>query len=204
MNLKQKAFNIIIELESGLHIGGGDTSIEIGGVDNKVIRDVVSNEPYIPGSSLKGKMRHLLEDYYADDKASIEIVDILFGKAGNEKNNNPALKQTRLQFVDLFMNEPTKNELNKMLGQKIYTVVKYENSIDRKTGTAKNPRPTERVPKGAIFQGKLILNVLYNLGDDEKHFMEVLEKGVSLMNNSYLGGSGSRGYGKVNVSLKAV
>ncbi len=204
MNLNQKVFNVKIELESGLHIGGGDTAIEIGGVDNKVIRDAVSNEPFIPGSSLKGKMRHLLEDYYENDQNHQKIIDILFGKAGNEKNDNPALKQTRLQFVDLFMDTPTKKTLNSTLGNRVYTVVKYENSIDRKTGTAKNPRPTERVPKGAIFQGKLILNILNNLGDEENSFMEVLEKGVELLNNSYLGGSGSRGYGKINVSLKAV
>lgn len=204
MNLKQKVFNVRIELESGLHIGGGDTAIEIGGLDNKVIRDAVSNEPFIPGSSLKGKMRHLLEDYYENDKDHQELIDILFGKAGNEKENNPALRQTRLQFVDLFMDEPTKTTLNNTLGQRVYTVVKYENSIDRKTGTAKNPRPTERVPKGSIFRGKLILNVLSNLGDEEETFMDVLDKGVELLNNSYLGGSGSRGYGKINVSLEAV
>jgi len=204
MNLKQKVFNVHIELESGLHIGGGDTAIEIGGLDNRVIRDAVSNEPYIPGSSLKGKMRHLLEDYYEGNESHQRLVDIMFGKAGNEKNNNPSLRQTRLQFVDLFMESSTKETLNQALGDKVYTVVKYENSIDRKTGTAKNPRPTERVPKGSVFSGKLILNVLDNLGDDEEEFLEVLDKGVELLNNSYLGGSGSRGYGKINISLKAV
>lgn len=204
MNLKQKVFNVHIELESGLHIGGGDTAIEIGGLDNRVIRDAVSNEPYIPGSSLKGKMRHLLEDYYEGNESHQRLVDIMFGKAGNEKNNNPSLRQTRLQFVDLFMESSTKETLNQALGDKVYTVVKYENSIDRKTGTAKNPRPTERVPKGSVFSGKLILNVLDNLRDDEEEFLEVLDKGVELLNNSYLGGSGSRGYGKINISLKAV
>ncbi len=204
MNLKQKVFNVHIELESGLHIGGGDTAIEIGGLDNRVIRDAVSNEPYIPGSSLKGKMRHLLEDYYEGNESHQRLVDIMFGKAGNEKNNNPSLRQTRLQFVDLFMESSTKETLNQALGDKVYTVVKYENSIDRKTGTAKNPRPTERVPKGSVFSGKLILNVLDNLRDDEEKFLEVLDKGVELLNNSYLGGSGSRGYGKINISLKAV
>lgn len=204
MNLIQKVYEIKIKLESGMHIGGGDTSIEIGGVDNKVIRDVVSNEPYIPGSSLKGKMRHLLEDYYEGDSEHTKQIDMLFGKAGNEKSDDPLFKQTRLQFVDLFLNEETKKTLDTTLGKRVFTVIKYENSIDRKTGTAKNPRPTERVPKDSIFEGKIILNVFKNLEDQEDTFIEVLNKGIELLNNSYLGGSGSRGYGKVKATIKAV
>ena len=50
-----------IELLTGLHIGAGDLEMRIGGVDNVVIRNPRNNEPYIPGSSLKGKIRSLLE-----------------------------------------------------------------------------------------------------------------------------------------------
>ena len=50
-----------IELVSGLHIGSGNAEMHIGGTDNPVIKNPVTNQPYIPGSSLKGKMRSLLE-----------------------------------------------------------------------------------------------------------------------------------------------
>jgi CRISPR-associated protein Csm3 len=48
-------------VETGLHIGGGGETLDIGGVDKPVIRDPLSNQPYLPGSSLKGKMRSILE-----------------------------------------------------------------------------------------------------------------------------------------------
>lgn len=203
MNLKQIEYKVLIELESGLHIGGGDSTIEIGGVDNKVIRDMVSNEPYIPGSSLKGKMRSLLDDFYHGDKEKEKLVNIMFGIGGEHKKEEKE-KQTRLQFVDLFMNQETKDTLNNSLGNNIYTVVKYENTIDKKTGKAKNPRPTERVPKGSIFEGKVVLNVLEHLADKKEEFEEVLFKGFELLNRSYLGGSGSRGYGKIKTNIQEV
>ncbi|MBC8462229.1 MAG: type III-A CRISPR-associated RAMP protein Csm3, partial [Deltaproteobacteria bacterium] len=46
---------------TGLHIGGGAEGVSIGGIDNIVVRDTLTQEPYIPGSSLKGKMRSLSE-----------------------------------------------------------------------------------------------------------------------------------------------
>lgn len=203
MNLKQVEYKVTIELESGLHIGGGDSTIEIGGVDNKVIRDMVSNEPYIPGSSLKGKVRSLLEDYYHGDQTKLRLINLLFGIGGEHKKIEKE-KLTRLQFVDMFMTEKTKVSLNNTIGNNIYTVVKYENTIDRKTGKAMNPRPTERVPKGSIFEGKLILNVVNHLDDNKEEFEEVVFKGFDLLNKSYLGGSGSRGYGKIKTTIQEV
>jgi CRISPR-associated protein Csm3 len=50
-----------IECVTGLHIGGSADQIEIGGVDLPIIKHPISGEPYIPGSSLKGKMRSQLE-----------------------------------------------------------------------------------------------------------------------------------------------
>lgn len=198
---EQVAYKLRITLESGLHIGGGDTAIEIGGVDNKVIRDVISNEPYIPGSSLKGKMRHLLETYYANDADKLKMINQLFGVAGNEKNDK-SYRQTRLQFVDLFMNQKTKKTLNKVLGPRVYTVVKYENKIDRQAGKGTVPRPTERVPKDSIFEGALIMNVIGDLDDDREAFEEVLNQGIELLNKSYIGGNGSRGYGKIKAEIR--
>lgn len=50
-----------IEALTGLHIGGSKEKMQIGGVDLVVIRNPSNQYPYIPGSSLKGKLRHLLE-----------------------------------------------------------------------------------------------------------------------------------------------
>ena len=50
-----------LELVTGLHIGAGNDEIRIGGIDNPVLKHPYSGQPYIPGSSLKGKVRSLLE-----------------------------------------------------------------------------------------------------------------------------------------------
>lgn len=206
MGLEQHVFHVKIELESGMHIGAGDSAIEIGGVDNKVIRDALSNEPFIPGSSLKGKMRHLLEEHYAEDEEKLNLVRMLFGYDGNKKELSEEkvkpFKTTRLQFVDLFLTEDAKERLDKALGEKVYTSIKYENKIDRKTGTAEHPRPNERVPKGAVFAGVVIMNVFDHWGDAKEEFTRMLEKGFELLDKSYLGGSGSRGYGKVKTRVE--
>ena len=46
--------------ESGIMIGGNNTAFEIGGTDKQVVRNPINKMPYVPGSSLKGKMRSLL------------------------------------------------------------------------------------------------------------------------------------------------
>jgi CRISPR-associated protein Csm3 len=48
-------------VETGLHIGGGGESLDIGGLDKPVIRDPLTLQPYLPGSSIKGKLRSILE-----------------------------------------------------------------------------------------------------------------------------------------------
>ena len=62
MKLKEiKEITATIEIVTGLHIGGNNDEIKIGGIDNPVIKNPLTNEPYIPGSSLKGKIRSLIE-----------------------------------------------------------------------------------------------------------------------------------------------
>jgi CRISPR-associated protein Csm3 len=51
----------ILKVETGLHIGGGGENLDIGGLDKPVIRDPLTKQPYLPGSSLKGKLRSILE-----------------------------------------------------------------------------------------------------------------------------------------------
>jgi CRISPR-associated protein Csm3 len=62
---KQLAGKIRIEskllVETGLHIGGGNETLDIGGLDKPVIRDPLTQQPYLPGSSIKGKLRSILE-----------------------------------------------------------------------------------------------------------------------------------------------
>ena len=79
------------------------------------------------------------------------------------------------------------------------TETKFENSINRIAGTAENPRNTERVPEGAIFDFSLALKVLD--GDDEAALTQMVLTGFKLLEMDALGGSGSRGYGKVQFQL---
>ncbi len=182
-----------LEVKTGLHIGGNGAFAAIGAVDSPVIRDVRSDDPIIPGTSLKGKMRSLLAKMYnettaakADDDA--ECLTSLFGSS--KKGD---VHVGRLLFSDMFLQN--KDELKKLNIRA--TEVKFENSISRSTAVA-NPRQLERVIRGAQFD----MNMIYEYKDDEtmlKDF-EILRDGFKLLQYDYLGGSGSRGYGKVAFS----
>lgn len=184
----------ILEVKTGLHIGGSDAFAAIGAVDSPVIRDVRSDDPIIPGSSLKGKMRTLLAKYYNEKPArnpeeDAERIKDLFGSAKKGE-----VKTARLLFSDMFLQN--KDELRE---KNIYraTEVKFENTINRATAVA-NPRQLERVIRGAKFG----LDLVYEYKDDETMLrdFEILQKGFRLLQYDYLGGSGSRGYGKVAFS----
>ena len=205
--------NIVIKgelvCETGLHIGGANDAINIGGADSIIIRDSVSDLPFIPGSSLKGKLRSLLE---LNDKKSIQsvlekkgksstdedsIAVKIFGISSDKKNN---LKYpTRLIVRDSF---PTEESIK--LWEKQEEVVrgselKWENTIDRITSRA-IPRSLERIPKGSSFIFEFIFSVYE---EDENNLMGLFEA-MRLLEDNYLGGSGSRGYGKVkfaNISI---
>ncbi|AEI14991.1 CRISPR-associated RAMP protein, Csm3 family [Flexistipes sinusarabici DSM 4947] len=215
--LKIKNITGKIVLESGLHISGGDTEMHIGGVDNSVIKDSLSKAPYIPGSSLKGKVRSLLEYFVnaqlktdgkplqynnlenSSDEEEKNIVK-LFGTGGSEKNRdnfNPDYAITRVIFSDCYLNKDSEEELLKKVGK--LTEIKAENSIDRVNGTAESPRFIERVPKGAIFDFDVSIRLFPK--DNEENLMGTLLKGFKLLTFDALGGSGSRGYGKVNMKF---
>lgn len=192
-----------IELITGLHIGSGNTEMHIGGTDNPVVKHPHTEEPYIPGSSLKGKMRSLLELKYGitsekpigwndcgNDENKKNIVK-LFGDGANNKSEECG--PTRLSFYDCYITEECKKKLDEK--RLPFTEVKSENTIDRITGTALHPRHTERVVAGIIFNFKLVLKVLE--GDNEEEFKRLIKEGIELLEKDYLGGSGSRGYGKI-------
>ena len=200
-----------IELLSGLHIGSGNTEIHIGGTDNPVIKNPINQEPYIPGSSIKGKMRSLLEwqlgvvektgghpisfshvkelDKEIHERAKDLIK--LFGGASDSKNDEELIKEigpSRLAFWDCSLDP----EWVKMIGNQLLTEVKMENTIDRIKGTAEHPRNTERVPATAKFDFNLTIRV-----HDHEDLTETILVGLKLLELTGLGGSGSRGYGKI-------
>lgn len=182
-----------LEVLTGLHIGDSSDSVEIGGVDKPVVRRSIDNVPYIPGSSLKGKIRSLLEQTVgAAEVGDNDNVNDVFGFA---KKNKPS----KIIVRDAIMSKETTEKLeNSDYTDMPYTEIKYENSISRITGTASNPRQIERIPAGSKFDVEFIINVWDEDGKtDENKSKEMLQNGLKILENDYLGGNGTRGYGKI-------
>lgn len=204
-----------ITAQTGLHIGGSDAGIEIGGVDKTVIRDPLTNRPYIPGSSLKGKMRSLLEKYRGliqnqnigqyskihscqknEDYGTCDICQV-FGVPGERDFGTP----TRLIVRDVHMPDASATRLEGRTDLP-YTEIKTEVSIDRVTSAA-NPRQMERVPAGVLFGPAELVYTIYS-GDEcdpdaDIQRLTALVEGLQLLEDDYLGGQGSRGAGKVRL-----
>ena len=195
-------------LQTGLHIGAGDSEMHIGGIDNSVIKHPLTQSPYIPGSSLKGKIRTLLEWRSGTvQSAPLTLKDVsknpeevknilrLFGISGDTKNSEQEVAEigvSRLAFWDCALNEDWEKAIRD--DNQLLTEAKSENTIDRITSTAGNPRQTERVPAGAEFDFKLTLR---QFEGDKPELLDLVLKGLKLLELDSLGGSGSRGYGKV-------
>lgn len=193
-----------IELKTGLHIGGTNSAMSIGGIDKGVIRNPLNNQPFIPGSSLKGKMRTLLEVV----NGTFEPVKMGTVKNGPSKSGAAA---------DLFGNaakdsqKPSRlivRDCNLLEAEELlrktdipYTEGKTEVVIDRITSAA-NPRQMERVPAGAKFGLNLVLNVWE--GEPEATLIANLFKSLKLLKDDYLGGSGSRGYGQIGIQIEKI
>ena len=189
--IKKLDIHTALHLISGLHIGGNGDNVEIGGIDNPVIRNSIDRKPYIPGSSLKGKMRCLLEQIYGSPKVGgNEKINNLFGFSGDNK-------PSKIIVRDAFLTEESVKELKDRQDNldAPFTEGKWENVIDRIKGTAEHPRQTERVPAGVSFDVEFILNIWDD--DDEQEMLGLLKEGIKALENDYLGGSGSRGYGQV-------
>jgi len=193
--------------ETGLHIGGVSEGIEIGGLENIVIRDPKTGLPFIPGSSLKGKMRSLLE--LSDKEATRNILQndgkpckcgmctpcMIFGTPALDPKEIMDGRQqgtTRIVVRDCFLTQESVNllkEMDVMNG----TEIKSENTLNRITSEA-NPRTIERVPRGAAFSFEIIFSI-YN-DEDYTNFLGVFHC-LRLLEDSYIGGSGTRGFGQV-------
>lgn len=244
-----------LKTRTGLHIGGSKSSLTIGGIDNSVIRDA-KDRPYIPGSSLKGKLRSLLAKskgslFFSQKEKELEtkVVDELrnknsnpqekalldqyrsyvvaeqntdedfeeimelFGYSGDNDGNSKRIGYTQLLVRDAFLDEngSDKNIFNdKQGGNKKYADGKWENVINRRTGTADNPRQMERVPVGTSFKFELVYNMYGDPNDPSvakgkaaKHLNAVM-CALQLLEDDGIGGQISRGYGQVGVEELAL
>jgi CRISPR-associated protein Csm3 len=217
--LELKRLHGTITLKSGMRIGMSKEQMAIGDVDNPVIRNPLTEEPYIPGASLKGKMRYLLEwslgGKYIDGGdgqhvyASLDPKDPIariFGIAPGGNKDKLALERgpTRILVRDAYLTEASREELRKMPMRGGYmTEIKQEVFIPRIGGDA-NPRVMERVPAGAVFGFELIYRV-FDLNDggqlDQANF-KLVERALELVQLDGLGGSISRGYGQLAIEYK--
>src|SRR5512142_1006928 len=206
--------------ETGLHVGAGKGSLEIGGSDNPVVKDAFGR-PYVPGSSLRGKIRALLEQssglavpselvflsrrkgqevrIHQSDRPDDEIC-LLFGRnpgrmervAGDPLDSTQA-SPARLAVYDApLVMESITAQMRENLDDEL-TEVKSENSIDRITSQA-NPRTLERVPSGARFHFRMVLDILCA---EDRELLPRLFEGMRLLEDDTLGGGGSRGSGRV-------
>lgn len=205
-----------LEVVTGLHIGGAKSSLDIGAIDLSVVK-TAAGVPFIPGSSLKGKLRSLLAREHGSDSVATdpEPIPTLFGSpnakrregegdgaapAGRDRGGaddrvqgTPARLIVRDAFLDLDDFEKRADVFAEL--EMDYTESKWENTINRLTGTAEHPRQLERVPAGVLFDFELVLNVMDD-GQEEEH-LTALRKAMRLLEDDYLGGQGSRGYGRV-------
>ncbi len=189
-----------IEIVTGLHIGTGGEFSAIGATDSPVIRDAYSSTPIIPGISLKGKLRSLLAMQYNTEIAQTAEQDCqgICKLFGGKVNDN--IVKSRLLFSDMSMtniDELRENDVKE-------TEIKFENTIKRLTGEA-NPRQIERVIRGSMFD----LDIIYNAYEVSEIYddMKMLADGLKLLEYDYLGGHGSRGYGKIkfnNLAFKPI
>ncbi len=200
--------NGIISCETGLHIGNASDNIDIGGIDKPIIRDSITNLPFIPGSSLKGKLRALLE---LNDDLSSESVKNNRGRPSNSidcvatqifgiasyastKEEKLLLKYpTRTIVRDSYPTNATIQKWENSDDVFEGAELKYENTVDRINANS-FIRNIERIPRGSEFEFEIIFSVYE--GDNYKNFIEIL-RSMRLLEDNYLGGSGSRGFGKV-------
>lgn len=205
----------VIKCVSGLHIGASKDNLDIGGLDAPVLRDPVTREPYVPGSSLKGKLRSLFErrqgmDYDRHGGQGIYrhecvvptcFVCRLFGATGGREgeDNIPA----RLIMRDGCLTKESRDLLSSIDTGLQYTEWKFENALDRITAAA-NPRQLERVPAGASFTFEIVYNVEAPEEAQTREDLVHLLQTLSLLEDDFLGGHGSRGYGKIKFDLSEI
>lgn len=207
-----------IELKTGMRIGGATSGLKIGGLDLNVITDP-EGKPYIPGSSLKGKLRSLMEKKEAANRPDFWNVEIKGQPAGHKCErdedyaNCPVCKiwgiavseniklptPTRLIVCDSYLDQQSLEKIKEKNNLELeYTEVKFETAINRLTGTALHGslRQIERVPAGARFKD---VEMIYNVYEEQdKDLLRNVFVAMELLEHDYLGGMGSRGYGRLS------
>lgn len=213
-----------LELKTGLRIGGGDADMQIGGVDSPVVKHPITLLPYIPGSSIKGKIRSLLEwrsgavgkrDHSGNamtgplsskslekgDKNEEYIKQILWLFGVSADKYEPRTGTNYDQSVRLSRLSFSDSLMTKKWQKEVEenrwatTEIKSENAINRMTSVANSPRQIERIPADTKFDFKVTMRLFD--GDNEQSFIDMLLSGLALLELDSLGGYGSRGYGKV-------
>ncbi|MCL6606415.1 MAG: type III-A CRISPR-associated RAMP protein Csm3 [Paenibacillus sp.] len=199
---------------TGLRIGGNEGIVKIGGIDSPIVRNPMTDEPYIPGSSLKGKMRSLLElqmgkvvsdgtphkydeaTCYSNSNEPCAIC-LLFGAAAGD---NSKIGPGRLVFRDCFLTDESREKFKKLKEDEgwNFSEAKMEVSINRWTSKSGGLRTIERIPPGAEFDFELIIRLFKD--DNEETILNYIKEGLLWIQKDALGGSGSRGYGKVQFS----
>lgn len=193
----------VIHCLSGLRIGGSDELLQIGGTDLTCIKHPVTLKPYIPGSSIKGKMRSELEQK--------------LGKFGGRERNEPCGCANCLVCRVFGPHKKARHDLgpsriivrDAQLAGGGETELKSENVIDRKTGTALHPRKVERVVAGSEFSLRLGIQV-WDLDTDEKHkdatgtdttgadaLIAFVKDGLRALQQTGLGSGVSKGSGEI-------
>ncbi|GIV28179.1 MAG: CRISPR-associated protein Csm3 [Bacteroidia bacterium] len=189
-----------IKLLTGTMIGGTNNQMGIGGLDKSIIRDPLTQLPIIPGSSLKGKMRALLELSKGKYKSGGDVgndpaITCLFGTSAAENENSHASRLI-VRDAKLIVDENDKRWDNTDL---LYSEAKTEVVINRLTSKA-TPRTNERVPAGAKFNYEMIINIVceeQNVKEEEEKLCKLLAEGIKLLEEDYIGANGSRGYGQI-------
>ena len=206
---------------TGLHIGGNTGELDIGGIDNPIIRNAFNRQPYIPGSSVRGKMRGLLDRHFdkpLEKRVGRDVrvhecqtpadynecpVCQVFGVAPQGALRGKTMP-TRVIVRDTFLTRESLDALDRADTDTDFTEIKTEVAIDRITSAA-TPRQQERVPAGATFGPFQIVHSLYTQNENDTHnqlqgelqFFDTVLTGMELLEDDYLGGSGSRGSGQI-------
>ncbi|NTW63913.1 MAG: type III-A CRISPR-associated RAMP protein Csm3 [Chlorobiaceae bacterium] len=187
-----------IVAKTGLHIGGSKTTLDIGAVDLNVIK-TAEGLPFIPGSSLKGKLRSILAREEGSERVEDDSVIIkrIFGSAKDKVSGDSA----RLIVRDAFIAGDAREG-----DEGLCTETKWENTIDRTTGAARHPRQVERVLAGTEFDFEMVYNIYDDIKEERewKGDLDAVFRAMHILEDDYLGGQGSRGYGRVcfrNVSV---
>ncbi|WP_051913649.1 type III-A CRISPR-associated RAMP protein Csm3 [Thermorudis peleae] len=198
---------------TGLRIGGATGTLAIGALDNPVVRDPLTNQPYIPGSALKGKLRSLserIEGLVSNWRINNVYLHICLAQNGQNPNyhtcpvcpvfgvpgDQAPSAPTRLIVRDAFLIDESARELEALRLDLPYSEIKWEAAIDRVTSAA-TPRQVERVPAGARFACEMVYTI-YEPEDFER--FRIVARALQLLEDDYLGGYGSRGSGKVAFS----